>query len=132
MCATQDACDGTRLLEAPSPLALVMVVVPPWRWRQWREPGVALRAVLTRLVSPGALARLVLPAVLTRLVAPLLAGAAVVPASSTSSSSSAIAPVIALGASTEASITDGPKLLTVVGVVDVHIVKDAERPVALG
>ena len=89
------------------------------------EAGVALRAVLAMLVPPGALVRLVLPAILSRPVAPLLAGDAVVPASSTSSSSPAVAPVVALGASTEASVSDGPELLTIVGVVDVYVVEGA-------
>ena len=31
--ATQDASDGARLLEAPSPLVLMMVVIPSWRER---------------------------------------------------------------------------------------------------
>ena len=53
--SAQDAGGGTRFLEAPSPLVLMMVVVPSWRWRQWRETSIALRAVLTRLIPPGAL-----------------------------------------------------------------------------
>ena len=85
-----------------------------------------------RLVTLGALAMRVLPTFLTRPVAPLLAGATVVPASSTSPSFSAVAPVVALGASTEAPFTDGPKLLTVVGVVVVYVMEDAERAAALG
>ena len=101
--SAQDASDRARLLEAPSPLILVMVVVPPWR-RQWGKTGVGLGAILTRRVPPGALARLVLPAVLTRPVAPLLAWATVVPASAFSSSSVAVAPIAALGASTIASL----------------------------
>ena len=79
-----------------------------------------------RLVSPGALARLALPALLMRLIIPLLAGAAIIPASSASSSSSAVAPIIALGASTEASISNGPELLAVAGVVGVEVVVGAE------
>ena len=110
----------------------MVVVVPSWWWWQWRKTNIALRAVLTRLIPPGALTRLVLPAVLARPVAPLLAGAAVVPTSSTSSTSSAVAPVIALGASTEASISNGPELLTIVGVVAVYVVEGAERTAALG
>ena len=31
--ATQDAGDDARLLEAPSPLVLVVVFIPSWRWR---------------------------------------------------------------------------------------------------
>ena len=120
------------LLEAPSPLVLVMVVVPSWWWRQRRKTGVVLRAILTRLIPPGALARLILPAVLTRPVTPLLAWATVVPASSAVSSSSAVAPVVALGASPEASVSNGPELLTVVGVVAVHVVEGAEWSAALG
>ena len=127
----QDGGDSTRLLEAPSPLVLMVVVIPPWWWWQWREAGVSLRMVLTRLVPPGALTRLVLPAVLVRPVAPLLAGAAVVPASSTSSSS-VVASVITLGTSAEAPIADGSDLLTVVGVVVVHFVEGAEWAVGLG
>ena len=85
-----------------------------------------------RLVPPGALARQVLLAILARLVTPLLAGDAVVPASSTSASSMVIASVVALGASTEAPVVDGPELLTVIGVVVVHVVEGAERAVGLG
>ena len=96
-----DASDRTRLLEAPSPLVLVVVVVPSW-WRQRGKNGVALGAILMRRVPPGALARLVLPAVLTRPVAPLLARATVVPASASASSSVAVAPVVALRVSTVA------------------------------
>ena len=66
---TQDASDGARLLEAPSPLVLMMVIIPSWRWRQRRKACIAVWAILTRLISPGALARLALPTVLTRLVA---------------------------------------------------------------
>ena len=93
--------------------------------------GVALRTVLTRVVSPGALARLALPAILTRLVTPLLAGAAVVPASPTLFSCYVVASVVALGASTEASISNGPKLLAVVGVVAVYVVEGANRMAAV-
>ena len=89
--SAQDAGDSPRLLEAPSPLVLMVVVVPSWWWRQRRKTGVALRAILTRLVSPGALTRMILPAVLTRPVAPLLARATVVPAPTATSSSSAVA-----------------------------------------
>ena len=120
------------VLGSAQPLILMVVVVPSWWWRQWGKTGVALRAILTRLVPPGALVRMILPAVLTRPVAPLLARATVVLASATTSSSSAIAPVVALGASTEASISNGPELLTVVGVVAVHVMKGAEWTVALG
>ena len=77
-----------RFLEAPSPLVLVVVIVPSW-WRQRGKIGIALGAILTRRVPPGALARLVLPAVLTRPVAPLLARATIVPASASASSSAA-------------------------------------------
>ena len=127
----QDASDSTWLLEAPSPLILVVVVIPSW-WRQRGKTGVALGAILTRLVPPGALARMVLPAVLTRPVAPLLARATVVPASASTSSSTAVAPVATLGASTEASFTDGSELLTVAGVVGVQVVEGAERSAILG
>ena len=70
--SAQDAGDCTRLLEAPSPLILMVIVVPSW-WRQRGKTGVALGAILTRLVPPGALARLVLPAVLARPVTPVTA-----------------------------------------------------------
>ena len=85
--AAQDAGDRTRLLEAPNPLILVVVIVPSW-WRQWGKTGVALGAILTRRVPPGAL---------TRPVVPLSARATVVPASASTSSSAAVAPVVALG-----------------------------------
>ena len=130
--SAQDAGDSTRLLEAPSPLVLMVVVVPSWRWRSWREASIALRTILTRLVPLGALARLVLPAVLTRPVTPLLARATVVPASATTSSSSPVAPVVALGSSTEASFSNGSELLTVAGVVGIQVVEGAERSAALG
>src|SRR4051812_35293000 len=95
----------------------MVVGIPSWRWRQRRKTGVALRMILTRLIPPGALARLILPAVLTRPVAPLLARVTVIPASASTSSSLAVAPVVALGASTEASFSNGSELLTVAGVV---------------
>ena len=119
-------------LEAPSPLVQMVVVIPSWRQRQWRKARVTLGAILARLIPPSALARLVLPTILTRSVTPLLARATVVPSSSTTSSFSAVAPVIALGASTEAFVTNGPELLTIVGVVAVNVVEGAERPAALG
>lgn len=131
MSATQDAADGARLLEAPNPFVLLMVVVPSWR-RQRRETRVALRAILTRLVPPGALTRPVLPTILARLVAPLLAGPMVIPTSSTLSTTSAVAPVIALGTSIEASILNVPKLLTIIGVVCSHVVEGAKRTAAFG
>ena len=81
---------------------------------------------------PSALARLILPAVLTRPVVPLLARATVVPASATTSSSSAVAPVAALGASTKASFSNGSELLTVAGVVGIQVMEGAERSAALG
>ena len=62
---------------------------------------------------------------------PLLARASVVPSSSTSSSSSAIAPVVALEASTDASFSNGSELLAFIGVVGVEVVVGAES-VALG
>ena len=58
--SAQDAGDSTQLLEAPSPLVLMVVVVPSWWWRQRGKTGIALRTILTRLVPAGALARLVL------------------------------------------------------------------------
>ena len=124
--AAQNAGDRARLLEAPSPLVLVVVIVPSW-WRQRGKTGVALGAILTRQVPPSALARLVLPAVLTRPVAPLLARTTVVPASASTSSSVAVAPVVALGASTVASFPYGSEILTVAGVVGVQVVEGAER-----
>ena len=120
-----------RLLEAHNPLVLVVVVVPSW-WRQRGKTGVALGAILTRRVAPGTLARLVLPAVLTRPVAPLLAQATVVPASASASSSAAVAPIVALGASTVASFPYGSELLTVAGVVGVLVVEGAEWSAVLG
>ena len=84
--------------------------------------------VLARLIPPGALARLVLPAVFTRPVAPLLAWATVVP----TSSSSVVAPVVALGASTVASFPYGSELLAVAGVVGVQVVEGAEWSAILG
>ena len=91
-----------------------------------------MRMILTRLIPPVTLARLILLAVLTRLVMPLLEGVTDVPASSTSTSSTAVASIIALGAMLEAPVADGPKLLTVFGVVAMYIVEDAERSIALG
>ena len=132
MSPAQDAGDTTRLLEAPSPLVLMVVVVPSWWWRQRRKPSIALRMDLTRLIPPGTLARLILPAVLTRLVAPLLAGAAVIPAYPTSTSSATVASIVVLGETTKAPIADGLVLLTVIGVVVVHAVEDAEWAAALG
>ena len=85
-----------------------------------------------RLVPPGALTRLVLPVLLARLVTPLLAGPMVIPTSSTSSTSSVVASVIALRVSTKAAISDGPELLTIVGVVAAHVVEGAECTAALG
>ena len=110
----------------------MVVVIPSWWWRLRGKTGVALRTILTRLVPPGALARMILLAVLTRPVAPFLARATVIPASASMSTSSAIAPVAALGASTEASFTDGSELLTVTGVVGVQVVEGAERSAILG
>ena len=85
-----------------------------------------------RLLPLVALARLVLPAVLTRLVAPLLTAVASVPASSTSATSVTVAPIVALGALTEAPITESPELLAVAGVVALNMVEGAEWPLALG
>ena len=119
LCSAQDAGDSTRFLEGPSPLVLMGFVILSWRWRQRRESGISLRTILTRLIPPGTLAKLILRTVLTRPVVPLLAWATVVPASAAMSSSSAVAPVAAVGASTEASFANGSKLLTVTGVVGV-------------
>ena len=130
--SAQDAGDSVRFLEAPSPLVLMVVVVPSWRWRQRGKTGVALRTILTRLVPPGTFVRMILPAVLTSPVAPLLARAMVVPASASMSSSTAVAPVAAVGASTETSFANGSELLTVTGVVGVQVVEGAERPAVLG
>ena len=91
-----------------------------------------MRAVLARLIPPGTFTRLILLAVLTRLVVPLLAWAPVIPASSAASSSSAVAPVVALAVSTEASISNDPELLTVVGVVAVYVMEGAEWSAVLG
>ena len=126
--SAQDAGDSTRLLEAPSPFVLMVVVIPSWWWRQRGNIGVALRTILTRLVPPCALAMMILPAVLTRPVAPLLARATVVPASA----STAVAPVATLGASTKASFPNGSELLTVAGVVGIQVMEGAERSAALG
>ena len=89
-------------------------------------------AILTRVVPPGPLPRMVLPAVLTRPVAPFLARATVVPMSASTSSSTVVAPVAVLGASTETSLANGSELLTVTGVVSVQVVEGAERSAILG
>ena len=129
--AAQDASDCARLLEASSPLVLMMVFIPPrLRWQR-REACVALWAILTRLIPPASLVRLVLPAILARSVTPPLARATVFPSSSTSSSSSAIDPVAALGASAGTHVSHGPELLAFVGVVGVEVVVHAV-PSALG
>ena len=86
--------------------------------------------ILMRLIPPGTLVRQILPVVLTRPVAPLLAWATVVPTSSISASSAAVAAVDALGAAAKAPIMDRPELLVVVGVVAVDVVEDVERSVA--
>ncbi len=65
-------------------------------------------------------------------MAPLLAMVAAVPGSSTSAASTTVASIVALVASTEAPLVEGPELLAVVGVVAVNIVEDAEPSVALG
>ena len=108
----------------------MVVVVPSW-WRQRGKTGVALGAILMRLVPPGALTRLILPVVLTRPVVPLLAWAMVILASATMSSSSAVAPVVALWASADLPISHGSEFLTFVGVVGVEVVVHAV-PSALG
>ena len=140
LCSAQDAGDRARLLEAPSLLVLVAVLVSPWLRRQWGEACVALWAILTRLIPPVSLARLippaslarwVLPAILARLIAPPLARATIFLASCVPSSSSTVAPVIALGASTDASFSNGSKLLAFIGVVGVEVVVGTES-VALG
>ena len=110
----------------------MMVVIPSWRWWQRRKASVALRVILARLIPPSPLARLVLLALLARVVTPLLARASVVPSFSTSSSSSVVAPVIALGALTVASFLYGSKLLAVAGVVGVQVMEGAERSAILG
>src|SRR3954468_24874180 len=84
----QDAGGRARLLEAPSPLVLMAVLVSPWLRRQRREACVALRAILARLIPPVSLARS---------IAPPLARATVFPASCVPSSSSVVAPVTAVG-----------------------------------
>mgnify|MGYP005836279517 CR=1 FL=1 len=63
---------------------------------------------------------------------PLLVGAAVILASSVLASSAAIASIAPLGAVNEAPLAYGFGLLTVVGVVVVHVVENAERAAALG
>ena len=49
-----------------------------------------------------------------------------------SASSTAVAPVVALRALADASVADGPELLALVGVLDVHIVEGTECTTALG
>ena len=83
-------------------------------------------------IGATGLARMILPVVLTRPVAPLLERATVVPASASTSSSSVVAPVPALGASTEASFANGSEFLTVTGVVGVEVVEGTEWSAALG
>ena len=90
-----------------------------------------MRAVLMRLIPPTSLARLVLPAVLARSVTPPLARATVFPSSSTSSSSSGVAPIAALGVSADTLILHSPELLAFVGVVGVEVMVHAV-PAALG
>ena len=91
---SQDAGDSARLLEAPGPIDLALVIIPPWwRWQR-REVGVALRADLMRMVPPEAVARLALPAVLMRLIAPVPTGVTVVPATTTAASSTAVTTVV--------------------------------------
>ena len=119
MSSAQDVGDRARLLEAPSPLVLMMVLVSPWLRRQWREACVSLRAILARLIPPVSLARLILPAILARSVAPPLARAAVFPASCVPSSFSAKATIVAVGASTDPTFSHGSELLAFVGVVGV-------------
>ena len=84
-----------------------------------------MRAILARLIPLAFLARRVLPAILARLVAPPLTWAAVFPASCVPSSSSAVAPVAAVGMPDSPSFTHGPELLAFVGVVGVEIVVHA-------
>ena len=131
MCPAQDAGDRARLLEAPSPLVLVVVLVSPWLRRQRGEACVALRAILARLIPPVSLVRRVLPAILARLIAPPLARATVFPASCVPSSSSAIAAIVAVGVAADPSFSHGSELLAFVGVVDVEVVVHAV-PAALG
>ena len=131
MSPAQDAGDRARLLEAPSPLVLMAVLVSPWLQRQRREACVALRAILARLIPPVSLARRVLPAILARLIAPPLARATVFPVSCVPSSSSTVAPVTAVGATADPSFSHGSELLTFVGVVGVEVVVHTV-PAALG
>ena len=72
------------------------------------------------------------PTVITRMIAPVLAGVAVVPASPTSASSTAIAAVFVLRAAAKAPVLDGPEFLAVVGVLVVYILEDAECAAAVG
>ena len=131
MCPTQDAGDRARLLEAPSPLVLVAVLISPWLWWQRREACVALRAILARPTPPVSLARRVLPAILVRLIAPPLARAMVFPTSCVPSSSWTVAPVTAVRATADPSFSYGSELLTFVGVLGVEVVVHTV-PTALG
>ena len=136
MCSAQDAGDRARLLEAPSLLVLVAVLVSPWLRRQRWEACVALWAILARLIPPVFLARLiplaslvrrVLPAILARLIAPPLARATIFPASCVPSSSSAVAPVTAVRATADPSFSHGSELLKFVGVVGVEVLVHTEH-----
>ena len=136
----QDASNRARLLEAPSPLVLVAVLVSPWLRRQRWEACVALRAILARLIPPvslvrlippSSLARRVLPAILARLIVPPLAWATVFLASCVPSTSSVVAPVTAVRATADPSFSHGSELLTFVGVVGVEVVVHTV-PAALG
>src|SRR4051812_2982498 len=120
--SAQDAGDRAWLLEAPSPLVLMAVLVPRWLRRQWREACVALWAILTRLIPPVPLVRQVPPAILARLIVPPLARAAVFPASCVSSSSSAVVPVSTVGTTADPSFSHGAKFLAFIGVVGVEVV----------
>ena len=129
--SAQDAGDSARLLEAPSPLIFMVVVIPSWRRWQRRKACVTLGAILARLIPPVSLARRVLPAILARSITPPWARAAVFPESCIPSSSSTIAPVTAVGATVDPSFSHGSELLTLVGVVGVEVVVHAV-PAALG
>src|SRR3954468_11640755 len=81
-----------------------------------------MRAILTRLIPPVPLARRVTPAVLARLVTPALTWATIFPASRVPSSSSAVAPVSTVRASSDSSFSHGAEFLAFIGVVGVEVV----------
>src|SRR4051812_19711895 len=90
------------------------------RWQR-REACITLREILARLIPPVSLMRQVLPAVLARSIAPPLAWAAVFPAPCVPSSSSTVAPIDTVGATTDPSFSHGSEILAFVGVVGVEV-----------